>query len=94
MLTAATGLTLALTWSILAPASEGTLACSCNSGIELDHSLPLSHPLNRCATGQQSEVSWSSWLKGGNELTQFHFLDLLELLSRYHDEAQDQQTSS
>ena len=69
-------------------------SCNCDSGIELDNSLPLSHPTNRCAIGQQQDVSWLSWLKGGNQSVQFHFLDLLELLSRHAEPGKDQRTAS
>lgn len=41
-------------------------------------------PLNasQCATQQarEKELSWGNWLFGGSRSTQFHFLDLFELL--------------
>ncbi len=43
--------------------------------------LPVSHPQNRCAMASTPTISWSSWLRGGE--TNFHYLDLLELLSRF-----------
>jgi hypothetical protein len=44
--------------------------------------LPVSHPVNRCATTQSQGVSWSEWFTGRSSSYQFHFIDLLELLSR------------
>mgnify|MGYP002807137295 CR=1 FL=1 len=48
----------------------------------IDHELPVSHPVNRCAANQQQGVSWSEWFSGRSSSYQFHFIDLLELLSR------------
>jgi hypothetical protein len=49
----------------------------------IDHELPVSHPANRCANeGQTQGVSWSEWFTGRSSSYQFHFIDLLELLSR------------
>ena len=68
------------------PASEGSLFCSCPQFVSFDHELPMSHPTNRCATEQSTGVRWSSWISGRTTSYQFHFIDLLELLSR-HSEA-------
>ncbi|TDF36649.1 hypothetical protein EYS14_18205 [Alteromonadaceae bacterium M269] len=60
------------------------LACSCTAGVELNLSLPMSHPINRCAENNATnDVSWFAWLSGKTKSNQFHYLDLLELLSRY-----------
>jgi hypothetical protein len=32
---------------------------------------------------QAPQPSWSSWFSGNSRSTQFHFIDLLELLSRF-----------
>jgi hypothetical protein len=48
----------------------------------LDHELPVSHPVNKCAGAQSKGVSWSQWFTGRSSSYQFHFIDLLELLSR------------
>ena len=48
----------------------------------IDHELPVSHPANRCATEFSQGVSWSEWFTGRSSSYQFHFIDLLELLSR------------
>jgi hypothetical protein len=63
--------------------NEGSMFCSCPQTVNFDHQLPMSHPINRCATEQSSEVSWSSWISGRSTSYQFHFIDLLELLSRH-----------
>lgn len=36
---------------------------------------------------QAPQPSWSSWFSGNSRSTQFHFIDLLELLSRFHHKA-------
>lgn len=33
---------------------------------------------------QPSQQSWFSWLQGNSRSTQFHFVDLLELLNRFN----------
>ena len=60
------------------------IACNPTTA-KLDTRLPLSHPKNRCALQQQNDVSWASWIAGHNQGVEFHFLDLLELLSRQTD---------
>lgn len=98
MYSAAAGLTLTLLVAAMVPAAEQGRQqfgyCNCDAGVELDNSLPLSHPANRCASGQKSAVSWLSWLKGGSQSVQFHFLDLLELLSRQVDPSSEQRAAS
>jgi hypothetical protein len=56
--------------------------CGSLVNLSIDHNLPVSHPINRCATEQSQGVSWSSWFSGRSSSYQFHFIDLLELLSR------------
>ncbi|MBE1300940.1 MAG: hypothetical protein GJ680_13660 [Alteromonadaceae bacterium] len=66
-----------------------TLAmCGCVSQASIDTSLPLSHPQNRCAINKENGVSWSSWFIGAKS-QQFHYLDLLELLTRNSDQDSD-----
>ena len=38
-----------------------------------------------CEQNSQNKVSWSTWLLNKSKSSQFHFLDLLELLSRKAD---------
>ncbi|MBT1445326.1 hypothetical protein KJI95_12410 [Shewanella sp. JM162201] len=59
--------------------SNETSACVCSASNSYNPSLPASHPSNRCAN-QTQDLSWKSWLSGSSRTTQFHFLDLLELL--------------
>ncbi|MGJ8682383.1 hypothetical protein [Paraglaciecola sp.] len=73
---------------------EGSLFCHCETNISFDHNLPLSHPVNRCASSQSDAVSWSSWISGKSSSYQFHFIDLLELLSRTKDYTKVPQSSS
>jgi hypothetical protein len=54
-------------------------ACQCSDSISYNNMLPSSHPNNRCAT-ENTDVSWKNWLTGKSRSSQFHFLDLLELL--------------
>jgi len=56
--------------------------CGNLDNVVLDHELPVSHPANRCAAEQLQGVSWSQWFTGRSSSYQFHFIDLLELLSR------------
>jgi hypothetical protein len=71
------------------PANPGMLFCSCPSGLAFATELPMSHPINRCAAEQVAGVSWSSWFSGQSNSNQFHFLDLLELLSRQAETVQN-----
>lgn len=80
---------LAVTLSVLLSSAnavsaehDGTATCACVAGVKADSSLPLSHPVNRCAQKQSKGVSWYSWFSGKSQSSQFHYLDLLELLTR------------
>lgn len=69
---------------------EGSAFCSCPQTVNFDHGLPMSHPINRCAA-QADEISWAGWIKGQSGSYQFHFIDLLELLSRYAEDTDEPQ---
>lgn len=56
--------------------------CGMLENVVLDQELPISHPANRCVSEQSQGVSWSEWFTGRSSSYQFHFIDLLELLSR------------
>ncbi|MCF1429174.1 MAG: hypothetical protein LPD71_10490 [Shewanella sp.] len=58
-------------------------ACVCDSTVSYDTTLPASHPKNLCASERQ-DVSWIGWLTGQNSTSQFHFVDLFELLYKKH----------
>lgn len=62
-----------------------TQACVCDNTTDYNSSLPSSHPSNRCAT-QNKDVNWGNWLTGNSRSSQFHFLDLLELLHGFKNE--------
>ena len=74
--------------------NENGLFCSCPHNAQFDTQLPMSHPINRCATVQAEGVSWSSWFAGGTNSNQFHYLDLLELLSRHTSNTKQKQHTS
>lgn len=76
------------------PNNEGFAFCNCPADAQFDKSLPLSHPINRCAKEQSNNVSWSSWFTGDSRSRQFHYLDLLELLSRSSDDGNQQKPAS
>jgi hypothetical protein len=62
---------------------DSNVFCGYIESAVLDRELPVSHPINKCAADHQSQgVSWSQWFTGRSSSYQFHFIDLLELLSR------------
>ncbi|MCF2947626.1 hypothetical protein L0668_05860 [Paraglaciecola aquimarina] len=77
-----------LSFSYASP-EQGRLFCQCEENIAFDHNLPLSHPVNRCASTQSDAVSWGAWISGKSSSYQFHFINLLELLSRTKDYTQN-----
>ncbi|WP_088331387.1 hypothetical protein [Lacimicrobium sp. SS2-24] len=89
----ALALSLAIGWSGYSHKDQLGIDCA-NSQATVDTRLPVSHPQNRCAMGNKQDVSWSSWLSGKGQGMQFHFLDLLELLSRNSDTSTDQLSSN
>ncbi|GGQ03385.1 hypothetical protein [Shewanella litoralis] len=74
--------------------TASTKACVCDSNNSYNASLPSSHPANRCAE-QSDNVSWGNWVTGNSRSSQFHFIDLLELIHGHKDKPlQDMPTSS
>ncbi|QYK01614.1 hypothetical protein [Shewanella psychrotolerans] len=61
-----------------------SVACVCDGNTNYNPTLPANHPNNRCAQ-QGDNVSWGNWLTGKSRSSQFHFLDLLELLHGHHE---------
>jgi hypothetical protein len=59
-------------------------ACACDTDVNYNASLPSSHPVNRCAT-KEHDVSWKNWISGNSRSSQFHFIDLIELLYGHKD---------
>jgi hypothetical protein len=66
--------------------------CHCAKKTQYNVKLPESHPDNRCAVQNTAEVNWVDWLLGSSHSVQFHFVDLLELLSS--DNAQQMQSNT
>ncbi|MCC2617387.1 hypothetical protein LJ739_14135 [Aestuariibacter halophilus] len=65
---------------------DASARCGCDGSVSYDNRLPASHPANRCALAASEEVSWVSWMSGRASNYQFHYLDLLELLTRSSDD--------
>ena len=83
---ATSAVALLLSQSIMSDDSdpENSQACVCNDNISYNSNLPSSHPNNRCAS-QANDVSWRNWITGNSRSSQFHFIDLLELLHGHKD---------
>ncbi|MGL4473848.1 MAG: hypothetical protein ACRCT7_05230 [Shewanella sp.] len=75
----AIALTALLSLNVLKPDSTTTHCDGVTT--ELNTSLPSSHPLNRCALVAKP-VSWMQWIMGNSRSMQFHFIDLLELMTK------------
>lgn len=74
--------------------SELNAFCADMGNVAMDKNLPASHPKNKCASQPQHGVSWSSWFTGRSSSYQFHFIDLLELLSRSNETAANNPTQA
>ncbi|WP_207234068.1 MULTISPECIES: hypothetical protein [Shewanella] len=81
---AAVGSVVAFSFNNAQSENLQTKACVCDSGTTYNTSLPSSHPNNRCAS-EVTDLSWGSWLTGNSRSTQFHFIDLIELLHGHED---------
>ncbi|AZG33908.1 MULTISPECIES: hypothetical protein [Shewanella] len=83
---ATSGLALLLSQILLTTEanSANSKACVCDSTTSYNTSLPSSHPTNRCAE-QSDDVSWGNWVTGNSRSSQFHFIDLLELIHGHKD---------
>lgn len=66
---------------------KGDSLCANFDAVKFNAELPMSHPINRCASEQKNDVSWTSWFSGRSPSYQFHYLDLLELLSRVGEDS-------
>jgi len=78
--TTALVLTLASGFYFLPQQQESTIA-SCINTVTLNQQGVESYQV-QCALAPQT--SWASWFSGKSSSVQFHFIDLLELLSRLH----------
>lgn len=85
---------LALSYDTHHKSSMAQLACECPPGLTYDASLPSSHPKNQCAQKvHQPQANWMAWFKGSSRSVSFHFLDLLELMSRQQDKTPQKESS-
>ena len=64
----------------LSGVSSATSYCQQSQAVNIQQTENLS-----CNTKHQKRVSWTNWLLNKSKSSQFHFLDLLELLSRKAD---------
>ncbi|MCV2884369.1 hypothetical protein OE749_06645 [Aestuariibacter sp. AA17] len=71
----------------MVPTSQTYPFCTAHNPVEFDKSLPISHPHNVCALQTEHSVSWVSWISGSTTQSGFHYLDLLELLTRGVEDA-------
>ncbi len=70
---------ITLCFGFFAHQHKNSTAESCQAAVQADPAKPLA--INSlCMPSQQS---WFSWLQGNSRSTQFHFVDLLELLNRF-----------
>lgn len=74
--------TVAILNVIQVSSDDKNVFCGNLENVVFDHELPISHPVNKCAVHQSEGISWSEWFTGRSSSYQFHFIDLLELLSR------------
>lgn len=69
----------ATTFSVItAPTTQNT-QCSCPSNYSNQYAY--NRAIAQCRLDNASNKSWFAWLKGDSRSAQFHYLDLLELLS-------------
>lgn len=65
----------------LLPQDQHDVIASCTNTVSIAHNGTESFTV-QCALAPQT--SWLSWFTGQSSSAQFHFIDLLELLSRFH----------
>ncbi|MDP5213321.1 hypothetical protein ORJ66_09735 [Pseudoalteromonas tunicata] len=69
----------ASTFSVFTSTSGQNLGCACPSSY--DNVYAYNRAIAQCRLNTDSNKSWFAWLKGDSRSAQFHYLDLLELLS-------------
>lgn len=69
----------ASTFSLLTSSSNQDVSCACPSNYE--NTYTYNRAIAQCRLNTDSNKSWFAWLKGDSRSAQFHYLDLLELLS-------------
>jgi hypothetical protein len=65
----------------LLPQQQDIAAASCTNAVTIAQNGIESYSV-QCTLAPQT--SWLSWFSGQSSSAQFHFIDLLELLSRFH----------
>lgn len=65
----------------LFPQDQHSVIASCSNSVTVAQNGVESFTV-QCALAPQT--SWLSWFSGQSSSAQFHFIDLLELLSRFH----------
>ncbi|WP_233081490.1 hypothetical protein [Rheinheimera soli] len=73
-------LAISLCLGVVVYQQKGSPTELCQAQAKADPSKPLAIT----ALCQPSQQSWFSWLQGNSRSTQFHFVDLLELLNRFN----------
>lgn len=74
----------ATSYSLITSDNSSSLACSCPSQMQANNTSYL--PIGSCQA-RAANQSWFSWLTGKSRSSQFHYLDLLELLESGKKEA-------
>lgn len=72
-------LAISLCLGVIAHQHTASTTELCQAATQADPAKPLAIS-SLCKPSQQS---WFSWLQGNSRSTQFHFVDLLELLNRF-----------
>ncbi len=72
-------LAIGLCIGVFAHQHKGSTTELCQAAVQAEPAKPLVMS-SLCKPTQQS---WFSWLQGNSRSTQFHFVDLLELLNRF-----------
>ncbi|MDE3272782.1 hypothetical protein [Pseudoalteromonas sp. G4] len=67
----------AASYSWITNTNTASTACNCPSQLQTNNSQYL--PMGSCQA-RAANQSWFSWLSGKSRSSQFHYLDLLELL--------------
>lgn len=89
MLLVYTAALLSTSSAAIAGATEHRRGASCceNALSERQVALKDEHKGAVCGDDVSKNVSWAAWLAGDSRSTQFHYLDLLELLFRNDEPA-------
>lgn len=73
----------------------GTITASEESCKKLLNNSEQPAAMQQCVTAKSdNDLSWGNWFRGGSRSTQFHFLDLFELLFGNNDHSGKQYGSS